>query len=85
MKENNIELWVSKNEDVKASIVERFNRTLKTRMWKFFTARNTLRYIDALPQLVNAYNNTIHSSIKMKPIDLKKMDELMIRKTWREI
>ena len=80
LKENNIELWVSENEDVKASIVERFNRTLKTRMWKFFTARNTLRYIDALPQLVNAYNNTIHSSTKMKPIDVKKKDELMIKK-----
>ena len=80
LKENNIELWVSENEDVKASIVERFNRTLKTRMWKFFTAHNTLRYIEALPKLVNAYNNTIHSSIKMKPIEVKKKDELTIRK-----
>ena len=66
LKDNAIELWISENEDVKASIVERFNRTLKGKMWKFFTAHNTHRYIDALPQLVNAYNNTTHSSIKIK-------------------
>ena len=81
LKENGVELWISENEDVKASIVERFNRTLKTRMWKYFTAHNdTRRYIDILPQLVNGYNNTIHSSIKMKPSKVEKKDEMNIRK-----
>ena len=80
LKANDIELWISDNDDVKASIVERFNRTLKTRMWKFFTAENTHRYIDILPRLVHAYNNTVHSSIKMKPSDVTKNDEHDIRR-----
>ena len=73
LKKNDVELCISENEEVKASIVERFNRTLKTRIWKYFTAHNdTRRYIDVLPQLVNAYNNTTHSSTKMKPAQVEK-------------
>ena len=59
-----VQLWISNNDDVKAAIVERFNRTLKTRMYKYFTANNTRRYIDVLQDLVKGYNNTVHSSIK---------------------
>ena len=81
LKKKGVELWISENDDIKASIVERFNRTLKTRMWKYFTANNdTRRYIDILPRLVNAYNNTIHSSTKMKPSQVRKKDEMDIRK-----
>ena len=36
-----VELWTSENEDIKAALVERFNRTLKTRMYKYLTANNT--------------------------------------------
>uniref|UniRef100_A0A8C6P3T2 Integrase catalytic domain-containing protein n=1 Tax=Nothobranchius furzeri TaxID=105023 RepID=A0A8C6P3T2_NOTFU len=50
---------------VKASVVERFNRTLKGRMWRYFTARNTHRYIDVIRDLVRSYNHSYHSSIKM--------------------
>lgn len=49
--------------DTKAALVERFNRTLKERMFKYFTANNTLRYIDILPDLVEAYNNRPHTSL----------------------
>jgi len=41
---------------------------MKERMFKYFTANNTRRYIDILDQLVQNYNNTIHSSIKMTPV-----------------
>lgn len=53
--------------DLKASVVERFNRTLKTRMWRYFTAKNTRRYTDVLQDLVKSYNNSYHKSIKMTP------------------
>ena len=53
--------------DTKASVVERFNRTLKERMYRYFTARNTYRYVDALPALVQGYNRTKHRSIGMPP------------------
>ena len=49
--------------------MERFNRTFKNIMFKYFTANNTYNYIDALDKMVRNYNNTIHNSIKMKPKD----------------
>ena len=53
------------NSGLKTSVVERFNRTFKNKMDKYFTAKNTLTYIGVLPQLVKSYNNTYHRSIKM--------------------
>jgi hypothetical protein len=44
------------NDETKASIVERFNRTLKTKMWKYFTHRETLMYMDILTEMVESYN-----------------------------
>ena len=51
----------------KASVVERFNRTLKERLYRYFTAANTLRFDDVLPELVQGYNATRHRSIGMAP------------------
>ena len=51
MKEEDIELYNTYNE-TKASIVERLIRTLKTKMWRYFTAKKTMRYVDMLPDLV---------------------------------
>ena len=70
LQENDIQLFTTES-DKKASIVERFNRTMKGRMYKYFTANNTYRYIDVLQSLVDGYNNTYHRSIKMKPIDVR--------------
>lgn len=58
--------------EIKASIVERFNRTLKERMWRAFTARGNYRWLEILPKLVSQYNNTLHRTIGMKPCDVKK-------------
>ena len=62
----------STNSDKKAQVVERFNRTLKLRMGKLFDAQNSFRYVDKLENLVSNYNNTVHSTIKMKPVDAIK-------------
>lgn len=66
------------NSDQKAAIVERFNRTLKTKIWHYFTAKNTRTFIDVLPDLVNTYNKSYHRTIGMAPKDVKKSDELAI-------
>ena len=44
-------------------------------MYKYFNANSTRKYIDVLDELVDQYNNTVHSSIKMTPVkaSLKKM------------
>jgi transposase InsO family protein len=64
--------------DTKAAIVERFNRTIKTRIQHYFTAHNTRRYVDVLDDIVHAYNNSKHRTIGMKPIDVTKKDESSI-------
>ena len=78
LKSNNIHFFTT-NSVKKASIVERFNRTLKGRIYKFFTAQNTYRYIDALQSVVDGYNETYHRSIKMKPSMVRKKYEFIIR------
>jgi hypothetical protein len=71
LKENTIDRYSSESE-FKATVVERFNRTLKTNMWKYFTAKNTNRYVDVLDKLLQIYNNTKHNSIEMTPIEASK-------------
>jgi hypothetical protein len=62
----------------KSCVVERFNRTLKENMWRQFTAQNTRNWISMLDDLISTYNNRVHSTIKMKPIDVtgKNPDEM---------
>lgn len=69
MQAHDIELFSVKSA-YKAAMVERFNRTLKTKIWRFFTAKNTYRWVGELSNFVHAYNNSIHRSIKMKPSDV---------------
>ena len=66
LKNNNVELYSTENEE-KSSVVERWNRTIKRNMWKYFTANNTSTYIDVLPQIIEKYNTTYHRSIKCTP------------------
>ena len=62
----------------KAVVIERFNRTLKNKMFKYFTANGTYKYIDILSSLINEYSNKKHSSTKLSPNELyfdKKLSE----------
>ena len=63
-----IEIYSTENEE-KSSVVERWNRTMKEKMYKYFTANNTREYIDVLDKMVNDYNLTVHSSTGMRPVD----------------
>ena len=55
-KKNDINFYVAKNPDVKAAVIERFNRTLKSKMYKYFTHANTFKYIDVLQNFVVSYS-----------------------------
>lgn len=44
-------------------------------MWKIFGMQGNYRWLKILPKIINNYNNTIHSKIKMRPIDVKKEHE----------
>ena len=79
LQKNGIQLFTTES-DKKASIVERFNRTLKMRMFKYFTAQNTYRYIDVLDSLVEGYNMSFHRTIQMRPIEVQRRHELILRR-----
>jgi len=74
LKKEGIQHFVT-NSDKKAAVVERFNRTIKSRIWTYFTAHQTRRYIDILPKLLASYNKTYHRSIGRAPNDVRKKDE----------
>ncbi len=69
LKSKGIHHFVTRSE-LKASIVERFNRTLKTWMWRWFTHKETRRYIDVLPKLMHNYNHSYHRSIRRAPAEV---------------
>ena len=77
-----VELYSTENEE-KSSIVERWIRTKKDKMWKYFTDNNTYNYMSVLPDLLEDYNNTVHSSTKFTPTEASKEEnELTV---WRNL
>ena len=67
----NVGLYSTASE-IKVSVIERFNRTLKEWMYKEFTKTNNTKWLKLLPKLVDRYNNRVHSTTKVKPIDAHK-------------
>ena len=61
----------SKHNEGKCVIAERSIRTLKNRIYEYMTSVSKIVYIDKLDDKVNKYNNIYHSTIKMKPVDVK--------------
>lgn len=79
-KNNDVHFFTSQNETIKCSLVERFNRTLKSKMWKYFTANGTTKWINILDEIVDSYNNSVHRTIKMKPVDVSEENEKVVFK-----
>ena len=67
---NDISMYSTYNEG-KSVVAERFIRTLKNKLYKHMTTVSKNVYYDVLDDIVKNYNNTRHSTIKMKPIDVK--------------
>lgn len=65
--------------DKKAAIVERWNRTVKGRLYRKFTERNSLNWIEILQDVINEYNNKKHSTIGMAPVDVNDSNSDLIR------
>ena len=70
--------YFSSYSERKAAIVERFNRTLKTSMWKYFHKNETHHWLDVLDSLVKNYNTTKHRSIGMKPVDVNETNKQQV-------
>ena len=63
-------MYSTHNEE-KSVVAERFIITLKNKIYKYMTSISKNVYIDKMDDMVNEYNNTYHSTIKMKPIHVK--------------
>ena len=70
LQDNDIVMYLTNNEG-KTVVAERFIRTLKSKIYKHMTSISKNVYIDKLDDIVDEYNNTYHTTIKMKPIDVK--------------
>jgi hypothetical protein len=84
LKENNVHFFTTYNDETKASIVERFNRPLKTKMWKYFTHRETLTYVDVLPDMVASYNHTVHRTIGIPPAEVTWANQTTVSRGYME-
>ena len=80
-RKHKIELFSVKSA-YKCAIVERFNRTLKTRIWRYFTAHNTHKWFDVLPDIVHSYNHRKHRTIGKRPVDVTKENAM---ETWHHL
>ena len=70
LQDNDIEMYSTNNEG-KSVIAERFIRTLKNKIYEYMTSISKNVYIDKLDAIVKKCNNTYHTSIKTKSIDVK--------------
>ena len=75
LEDHKIKFYTSENNEIKAAVVERFNRTLKNKMYRYFTFKGSRRYVDVLTDLVHSYNHTFHTSIKMAPAEVTIQNE----------
>ena len=73
LKINNTEIYSTYNEG-KSVAAERFIWTLKNKIFKHLTAVSKNAYFDVLDDIVNKYNNTVHRTTKMKPIEVTSED-----------
>lgn len=78
LKDNNCELYSTESE-LKCSVAERFNRSLKEMMYRKFTELDDSKnpkaiWLKLLPGLVEEYNNRVHRTIGMTPIEGSKKE-----------
>jgi len=76
LKEKEVTLFSSENDDVKCAMAERLIRTLKARIWHLFRLRVSTKYIDKLQDIVYAYNHSEHAAHGMKPADVSQSNSL---------
>ena len=77
-----VELYSTENEEI-SCVIERFNRTIKKKLFKYFSANNTRKFVDVLDLLVDQYNNAIHLSIKMTSKEASRKEDK--NKVWRNL
>lgn len=78
LKRHKIHHYSTENEQIKASLVERLQRTIKTKMFRYFTHTGSYRYTEVLNDFIQSYNNSPHSTTGVKPIDVNSTNQEQI-------
>ena len=79
-KKHKIHSFTTQDDTVKASVVERFNKTFKSRLFRYLSHKNAHKYHDVLQALVKSYNDSYHRSIKCTPAEVTKENESLVWK-----
>ena len=79
LRDEGIQFQVCRNPDVKCAVVERAQRTIRDRLYKYLTDKNTFRY-DVLPKFVRGFNDTVHSTTGMAPSRVTDSDVVAVWK-----
>jgi hypothetical protein len=70
LKDNDIDFFTGENDDVKCALAERFNSTLQSKLWRYFTYVNTYKWYDVLQPMIKSYNNTYHKTLGCTPAEV---------------
>ena len=70
LRTHGITLYHTKDQQMKATLVERFNRTLKDSLTRLMIYRETVVWTDKIQTVIDGYNRTVHSTLKMAPLDV---------------
>ena len=82
LKRQGVDFHTTHNPDIKGAVIERFNRTLKTKTYKYFTKNNTYCYLYVINNVLGSYNNSVHSTIVMPQ---SKVSPLNIYSVWQKV
>ena len=81
LKDHNVNFFTTKNYDVKSNYVERLAKTIKKRLSKYMYSKQTYKWVEALPKIIQGYNDSVHSSIKIAPSAVNEANEAAL---WRQ-
>lgn len=65
--EKGITKFASNRGEQKAAVAERFIRTIKDRLYRYLSEKNTTRYIEAIPKIIHALNSTVNRATGIAP------------------
>ena len=78
LKDRNIHFFHTYNREIKASIVERFIRTIKEKLFRYFMYSSKWKYVDVIQKLVHAYNHSFHRSIQCSSAEVTPSNQQSI-------
>lgn len=81
-KKYNIQQFTSNDLVIKCAVIERFNRTIKNKIFAYFTANSTRKYFNVLQDFVTSYNSSYYRSIKMAPVQVNEDNGHLVFKSF---